>query len=64
MVGGGARLANIIELAEKHFQTEVVLGYPFDKTQAPAFLEHVLHDTGPEFAVAVGLALRKLQELD
>ena len=31
---------------------------------APAFLEKVLRDTGPEFAVAVGIALRRLQELD
>jgi Tfp pilus assembly PilM family ATPase len=49
--------------AETHFQTEVLLGDPFGKTEAPAFLEKVLRETGPEFAVSVGIALRKLQEL-
>jgi type IV pilus assembly protein PilM len=63
MVGGGARLEDILKLAESHFQTEVVLGNPFGKTESPAFLEAVLKTTGPEFAVAVGIALRKLQEL-
>lgn len=64
MVGGGARTENILKLAEVHFQTEVVLGDPFGKTEAPAFLEEVLKHTGPEFAVSVGIALRKLQEIE
>lgn len=63
MVGGGARIDNINEIAEKYFQTSIVLGNPFGKTESPAFLEEVLKKTGPEFAVAVGIALRKLQEL-
>jgi type IV pilus assembly protein PilM len=63
MVGGGARLQNILKRAESNFQTAVVLGDPFGKTEAPAFLEEVLKHTGPEFAVALGIALRKLQEL-
>lgn len=41
---------------------EVTLADPFQKVQSPAFLEEVLKNAGPEFAVAVGLALRKLQE--
>jgi hypothetical protein len=32
------------------------------KTEAPAFMRPVLEEIGPEFAVAVGLALRKLEE--
>ncbi|MES2436572.1 MAG: type IV pilus assembly protein PilM [Patescibacteria group bacterium] len=63
MVGGGARLQNVLKRAESNFQTSVVLGDPFGKTEAPAFLEEVLKHTGPEFAVALGVALRKLQEL-
>jgi len=39
------------------------LADPFGKTQAPAFLEAILKEAGPEFSVAVGLALRRLQEL-
>ena len=64
LVGGGSALKGIITVAKNNFQTEVVTGDPFDKTIAPAFLDKVLHDTGPEFAVAVGVALRRLQELD
>ena len=33
------------------------------KTKAPAFMRPILEEIGPEFAVAVGLALRKLEEL-
>jgi type IV pilus assembly protein PilM len=62
MVGGGARLQHVFKLAEKNLETTVVLGDPFGKTESPAFLEEVLKKTGPEFAVAVGIALRKLQE--
>lgn len=62
--GGGAMLKGFRELAQKHFETEVVFGNPFSKVEAPAFLSEVLKESGPEFAVAMGLALRKLEELD
>src|ERR1035437_2723507 len=64
MVGGGSSLKGLTDLAKDSFQTPVVAGNPFSKTEAPAFLENILQETGPEFAVAVGVALRKLQELD
>lgn len=64
LVGGGSALKGITEAAKKSFQTEIVAGNPFSKVVAPAFLEEVLRDTGPEFAVAVGIALRKLQETE
>lgn len=64
LVGGGSALLGIVDVAKEIFQTEVVAGDPFAKVVAPAFLEKVLRDTGPEFAVALGVALRKLQELD
>lgn len=64
LVGGGSALKGVVDVAKNMFQTEVVAGDPFSKVIAPAFLEKVLKDTGPEFAVAVGIALRKLQELD
>lgn len=63
LVGGGSALKGVVDVAKNIFQTEVVAGDPFAKVIAPAFLEKVLRDTGPEFAVAVGIALRKLQEL-
>lgn len=64
LVGGGSALKGVVDVAKNIFQTEVVAGDPFSKVVAPAFLEKVLKETGPEFAVAVGIALRKLQELD
>lgn len=62
--GGGAVLKGLKEEAVGRFNTEVTIADPFTKTQTPAFLEDVLKEVGPEFAVAVGVALRKLQELD
>ncbi len=62
LVGGGARLQGVSEAAKNHLQIDVTVGDPFGKTQAPAFLTDVLKRTGPEFAVAIGVALRRLQE--
>ncbi len=62
LIGGGSLLNGFLELARERFETEVVLGNPFDKCVAPAFLENTLRGAGPEFAVAIGLALRELQE--
>ncbi|MGC9602462.1 MAG: type IV pilus assembly protein PilM [Minisyncoccia bacterium] len=61
--GGGATLKGLKEFAQPKIQTELRLSDPFGKTQAPAFLEKILKEAGPEFSVAVGLALRRLQEL-
>lgn len=61
--GGGATLKGFKEFAQGKLQNEVRLADPFGKTQAPAFLEGILKSIGPEFSVAVGLALRRLQEL-
>jgi type IV pilus assembly protein PilM len=61
--GGGVLLKGLGELAASSFQTEVALADPFAKVEAPAFLSDVLKSAGPEFAVALGIALRKLQEM-
>lgn len=62
LTGGGSALRNIAMYAKKHFDANIVPGHPFDKTDAPAFIGEVLKEAGPTFTVAVGLALRKLQE--
>lgn len=62
LVGGGSALKGLAELAKDNFKTDVVIANPFNKVSAPAFLENILIETGPEFAVAIGLALRKLAE--
>ena len=61
LTGGGSALKGMKEVALNNFKAEVEIGRPFSKVVAPAFLDKVLEATGPEFAVAVGLALRKLQ---
>jgi type IV pilus assembly protein PilM len=63
VTGGGAGLKGFKNLAQQKIQSEIRLADPFGKTQAPAFLEPILKETGPEFSVAVGLALRRLAEV-
>lgn len=63
LTGGGAALKGLKEFLQGKIQGEIRLSDPFGKTQSPAFLEAILKDAGPEFSVAVGLALRRLQEL-
>lgn len=58
--GGGSMLKGLKEVALTSFRAEIETGRPFSKVGAPEFLKKVLDATGPEFAVALGLALRKL----
>lgn len=60
LVGGGSLLRGLLERAKENFRTDVFFSNPFSKTEAPAFLTPILETSGPEFAVAVGLALRQL----
>lgn len=62
-VGGGSTLKGFGAFASGRLDANVTLADPFGKTEAPAFLDEVLKEAGPEFSVAVGLALRRLQEL-
>ncbi len=64
LIGGGSLLKGLLEVAEKNFEIPVVVGKPFNKVEAPPFLANVLGEAGPGFAVAIGLALRHLQNLD
>lgn len=59
--GGGALLKGLGEVAANNFKAEIEIGRPFSKVGSPPFLQKVLESAGPEFAVAIGLALRKLQ---
>ncbi|MEI8378367.1 MAG: type IV pilus assembly protein PilM [bacterium] len=59
--GGGALMKGLLEVAANNFRAEIEIGHPFSKVNAPEFLQKVLETMGPEFAVALGLALRKLQ---
>jgi len=60
LTGGGSRMRGLLEYAILSFHTEVIYSNPFSKIESPAFLEQVLETSGPEFSVAIGLALRQL----
>lgn len=62
MVGGGSVMKGVSDKARQTFKAEVVASDPFSKVQAPAFMDEVFAKIGPEFAVAMGLALRRLKE--
>lgn len=64
LTGGGVLLKGLKEKAESSFNVPVVMADPFSKVEFPAFLENTLKQAGPSFAVAIGLALRRLQDLD
>ena len=61
--GGGGVTKELGVYAKNIFSIDVRVANPFAKTEAPAFMRPVLEEIGPEFAVAVGLALRKLDEI-
>lgn len=61
LMGGGASLPGLASVAQTSLNAEVKIADPFSHTEAPAFLREVLKEIGPGFAVAVGLALRKLR---
>lgn len=63
LTGGGVLLKGLSEYSKKWLEAEVVFGDSFSKIETPAFLQAVLTDAGPEFSVAIGLALKRLQEL-
>lgn len=60
LTGGGSLMKGLREAAADNFRADVEIGQPFSKVAAPEFLQKVFEATGPEFAVAIGLALRKL----
>ncbi len=63
LTGGGGITKELGTYAKKVFSIDVRVANPFSKTEAPAFMRPVLEEIGPGFAVAVGLALRKLDEV-
>lgn len=63
LTGGGGVTRSLGTYAKNLFSIDVRIADPFAHCEAPAFMRPVLKEIGPEFAVAVGLALRKLSEL-
>ena len=60
--GGGAMTKGLLEYASQSFSAELAIADPFAKVEAPVFLAGVLKTTGPEFSIALGLALKKFQQ--
>ncbi len=58
--GGTVAMGGFSEYANTKIDNTVEISDPFDKVQTPAFLDDVLKEVGPEFAVATGVALRQL----
>ncbi|MFA6502777.1 MAG: type IV pilus assembly protein PilM [Candidatus Paceibacterota bacterium] len=63
LTGGGGVTKELASYAKNTFSIDVRVANPFAKAEVPAFIRPVLEEIGPEFAVAVGLALRKLEEV-
>jgi Tfp pilus assembly PilM family ATPase len=63
LTGGGGVTKELGAYASTFFQVPVRIANPFNKLEAPEFMRPILESIGPEFAVAVGVALRKLEEL-
>lgn len=59
LCGGGSSMPGFMEKMVESFGVETVFGNPFDKAEAPEFMLPVLQKAGPEFTVAMGLALKE-----
>ncbi len=63
LVGGGARLKGIQKVISQNFsEASVSVGDPFSGIDTPAFLASTIKELSPGFAVAIGLALKGLEE--
>ncbi len=62
LTGGGGVTKGLVQYAQTFFAIETRVADPFANTKAPEFMRQTLKEIGPEFSVAVGLALRKLED--
>ncbi len=61
LIGGGAALPGFSDYMATSLGFPVKIGHPFDKVQNPDFLDPVLDQVGPSFAIACGAALYALE---
>lgn len=59
LCGGGSALLGFKEKVSETFGLETITGDPFSKVEAPEFMRPILIQAGPEFSVAMGLALKE-----
>ncbi len=60
LIGDGSSLKGLVNLVSNRLGIEVTRGNPFTRIVTPPLLQPVLRNIGPNFAVAVGLALREI----
>lgn len=61
LAGGGSLLKGLPDLMHQTFEgTHIVMADVFNRVESPAILEDLLKEASPEFATAMGLAMRKL----
>ncbi|MDP3779468.1 MAG: type IV pilus assembly protein PilM [bacterium] len=60
LTGGGSQLKGLVELTASTFGIEVARGNPFGRIVSPPFMQPILREIGPYFAVSAGLALREI----
>ncbi len=61
LLGAGSNLLGLLDFAQNKLSLDVEKANAFSKIHTPAFLEEVLKEIGPDFAIAAGLALRQVQ---
>ncbi len=61
VVGGGARMPGFLEAMQAVVNIPIEIADPFQRVQSPVFLDATLKEVGPEFAVALGAALKHMQ---
>ena len=62
LTGGGILLKGLPEFVSKNIDIKIEVGDPFSRIETPIFLQETLKEAGPEFSVAIGLAIKALQE--
>jgi len=60
LCGGGSRIPYFSNFLQNQLEGEIILGNPWSKIHYPKRLEKELKKIGPNFAVAVGLAMREI----
>jgi Tfp pilus assembly PilM family ATPase len=59
--GGSSLLVNLVSYLENVLDITTVIGDPWSRVSYPVELEPLLKELGPRLAVAVGLALNRVE---
>lgn len=63
LCGGGSLLYGLPEYLASKLNTKIIICQPFANAIAPQFLDKLLVETGPEYAVAAGLSLKYIYNI-